>query len=85
MALPLLLLLAFTPASMAVTLYNGLQTTIFSSNLSTSCDAALNTSISCPENDIQLLTYGIQTVGKCMPTHRLSSHAKISKVGIRQC
>ncbi|KAF8859499.1 hypothetical protein BDZ45DRAFT_358156 [Acephala macrosclerotiorum] len=63
MAVSLLFLAAFVPGSMATMLYNGLQTSIFSSNLSTSCDAALNTSISCPEDIIQLVTYGIQAVG----------------------
>ncbi len=47
----------------AATLYNGLQTHIFSADLSAACDAALNTSISCPEGIIQLSTYGIQAVG----------------------
>jgi hypothetical protein len=50
--------------STATMLYNGLQKQIFSSNLSISCDAALNTTIDCPEDIIQLVSYGIQAVGK---------------------
>ena len=64
MALSFLVLGAFAAQRMATMLYNGLQTQIFSSDLSTTCDAALNTSISCPEDIIQLTTYGIQAVGE---------------------
>jgi hypothetical protein len=64
MAMFLVIFLASVSRTIAAMLYNGLQTQIFSSSLSTSCDAALNTSISCPEDIIQLVTYGIQAVGK---------------------
>ncbi|PSS24945.1 hypothetical protein M430DRAFT_15700 [Amorphotheca resinae ATCC 22711] len=54
---------AFAAQSMAIMPYNGLQTLIFSSDLSTTCDASLNTSIGCPEDIIQVTTYGIQAAG----------------------
>lgn len=60
----LLLAIAFLPVSFATMLYNGLQTSIITSNMSAACDAAFNTSINCPENDIQFLTYSLQSVGK---------------------
>ncbi|KAJ5219686.1 hypothetical protein N7468_008890 [Penicillium chermesinum] len=44
-------------------LYNGLQKKILSADLSDACDAAFNTTIDCPENLIQLVTYSIQNVG----------------------
>lgn len=56
--------LGLAAPSTATMLYNGLQTQIFSSNLPTACDAALNTSISCPEDTIQLTTYGLHQVGQ---------------------
>lgn len=64
MALSLLVFGVFVAQSMAAMLYNGFQTQIFSTELSSACDAALNTSISCPEDIIQLTTYGIQAVGE---------------------
>jgi hypothetical protein len=49
--------------SQAATLYNGAQTVVFSAGMSQTCNAALNTSLNCPANDIQLVTYGMYSVG----------------------
>jgi hypothetical protein len=54
------------PFTMATMLYNGGQTAILSSNMSMACDAAFNTSISCPENTVQLVTYSMQAVGRSL-------------------
>ncbi|GAB7351193.1 hypothetical protein MBLNU459_g1635t2 [Dothideomycetes sp. NU459] len=47
----------------ASTLYNGAQTVVLSAGMSQSCNAAFNTSLNCPANDIQLVTYGMYSVG----------------------
>lgn len=51
------------PTSLAATLYNGAQTTVLSPSMSQSCKDAFDTSIDCPANDIQLVTYGTDAVG----------------------
>ncbi|KAL4880347.1 hypothetical protein BJY04DRAFT_219343 [Aspergillus karnatakaensis] len=43
-------------------LYNGAQKSVLSSDLTVACDAAFNTTIACPRNVIQYVTYPIQAV-----------------------
>jgi hypothetical protein len=53
---------AFGQRARAATLYNGLQKAVLSPDISVACDAAFNTSLNCPENIIQYVTYPIQAV-----------------------
>ncbi|KAH8900847.1 hypothetical protein GQ53DRAFT_815696 [Thozetella sp. PMI_491] len=43
--------------------WNGLQKAVLLPKVSDACDAALNTTINCPANLIQLITYSMQMVG----------------------
>ncbi len=57
-----LVLLSLAPRSHAATLFAGVQDQIF--NASTACLTAFNTSISCDEILIQLITYPNDAVGE---------------------
>ncbi|KAI8940611.1 hypothetical protein NX059_001883 [Plenodomus lindquistii] len=50
------------PNALAATFYNGGQSQILWNGMSTACDAAWNTSISCPANVIQWVTWPVQSV-----------------------
>ena len=54
----------FVTLTTATMLYNGLQSQILTPNISTVCDEAFNTSLNCPENVVQFITYPMQSIGE---------------------
>lgn len=64
MELPYLLLFLLSQGTYASMLYNGAQKVVFFPDLTDACDAAFNTTIDCPENIIQYVTYPIQSVSQ---------------------
>jgi hypothetical protein len=54
----------FLPSLAEITFLNGFQSYLISPNISTSCNAALDTPLSCPEN-VQLLLYLDGEAGQC--------------------
>lgn len=63
MSVFLIILALFGHQTLGVSFYNGAQSQVLWNGMSTSCDAAWNTSISCPENIIQYVTWPLQSVG----------------------
>jgi hypothetical protein len=51
----------------AAQLYNGAPKVVLSANISASCDSAFNTTLSCPNNVLQFLTYPNLDVGQNLP------------------
>jgi hypothetical protein len=56
------IIFGFTQCALSTMLYNGAQKAILSPDLSVACDAAFNTTLDCPENIVQYVTYPIQAV-----------------------
>ncbi|KAL2788710.1 hypothetical protein BJX66DRAFT_352538 [Aspergillus keveii] len=56
------IIFGFTQCAFSTMLYNGAQKAILSPDLSVACDAAFNTTLDCPENIVQYVTYPIQAV-----------------------
>lgn len=69
-------LVAATSAS-AAQLYNGAQKTVLSPNMPSACDSAFNTTLSCPDNVLQFLTYPNIDVGM---SGTLRSHETVADV-----